>query len=258
MRTGSVAPYPARVRLSVIGGSGGIPGDGRPCSGYVVSASGFGLLIDPGYGVATALSGAKAPSFDAVLVTHAHPDHCADLNPLLRAVAWADPPRDPLVVYALPGALDAVLALDRPQLLAGSYRLEAFEAGDMLWIGPFTIETALLPHPRPNAGLRLAADGATLVYTGDCGPSDELVHLARRADALLAEASYAAAVPDELLGALSSATDAGRQAAAAGVGRLVLTHLMPATDPDAAMAAARSSFAGPIDVARPGFAVELP
>jgi ribonuclease BN (tRNA processing enzyme) len=245
------------VRLTVIGGSGGIPGGGRPSSGYLVEARGFTLLVDPGYGVATALSAPGAAKFDAVLVTHAHPDHCADLNPLLRAVAWADPPRDPLPVHALPGALDAVLALDRPELLAGSFRLEPFEEGGRLQAGPFAIETALLPHPRPNVGIRVTVDGGTLVYTGDCGPSEALVRLARGADLLLAEASYAAEVPVELIGALSSASDAGRQAAEAGVGRLVLTHLMPATDPEAAVAAARRTFAGQIDVARPGLVIDL-
>jgi ribonuclease BN (tRNA processing enzyme) len=245
------------VRLTVIGGSGGIPGGGRPCSGYLVEAGGFALLLDPGYGVATALSAPGAATVDAVVVTHAHPDHCADLNPLLRAVAWADPSRDPLPVHALPGALDAVLALDRPELLAGSYELAPFAAGDMVRIGPFAVETALLPHPRPNAGVRITVDGTTLVYTGDCGPSEALVRLARGADLLLAEASYAAEVPVELIGALSSAADAGRQAAEAGVGRLVLTHLMPATEPDAAIAAARRSFAGSIDVARPGLVIDL-
>lgn len=257
MRCRSVAPYPAPVRLTIIGGSGGIPGEGRPCSGYLVVAGGFRLLVDPGYGVATALSARGAPAFDAVLVTHGHPDHCADLNPLLRRIAWADPPRGPLPVHALPGALDAVLALDRPELIASSYRLTPFAAGDSVRIGPMAVETALLPHPRPNAGLRVTAEGTTLAYTGDCGPSAALVRLARGADLLLAEASYAADVPDELVGALSSADDAGRQAAEAGVDRLVLTHLMPATDPDASVAAARRSFAGPIDVARPGLVIDL-
>jgi ribonuclease BN (tRNA processing enzyme) len=72
------------MRLTVIGGSGGYPGGGRPCSGYVVEADGFALLVDPGYGVATALSIGDGLTFDAVLVSHAHPDHCADLNPILR------------------------------------------------------------------------------------------------------------------------------------------------------------------------------
>jgi ribonuclease BN (tRNA processing enzyme) len=245
------------MRLTVIGGSGGIPGHGLPCSGYVVEADGFALLIDPGYGVATALTADGAPTFDAVLVSHAHPDHCADLNPILRARAWSDAALPPLTVHALPGSLDAVLALDRPEVLAGSYALHDLEAGAVLAIGPFEVRTALLPHPRPNLGFRIASGVGSMVYTGDCGPSDELVTLASGADLLLAEASYAEAVPAELVGALSSAAEVGDEAAMAGVGQLLLTHLMPRTDEGAAIAAAVRSFGGHIAVARPGLVVEI-
>jgi ribonuclease BN (tRNA processing enzyme) len=95
------------------------------------------------------------------------------------------------------------------------------------------------------------------VYSGDCGASDELVRLADGADLLLREASYAEDVPPELVGALSSATDAGAEAARAAVQHLVLTHLMPATDAAAAIAAAARAFSGPISVARPGLVVEI-
>jgi ribonuclease BN (tRNA processing enzyme) len=244
------------MRLTVIGGSGGYPGRGRPCSGYLVEADGFALLIDPGYGVATALSIDDRLTFDAVLVSHAHPDHCADLNPILRARAWADVLLSPLPVHALPGALDAVLALDRPEVLAGSYVLRDFEPDGELSIGPFQVLTAPLPHPRPNLGFRISVGGRSLVYTGDCGPSDGLIHLADGANLLLAEASYAETVPPELVGSLSSAADVGREAATGGVQRLVLTHLVPKTNEADAVAAAARGFAGPIDVARPGLVVE--
>ena len=245
------------MRLTVIGGSGGYPGEGRPCSGYLVEADGFTLLIDPGYGVATALSIGEWPAFDAVVVSHAHPDHCADLNPILRARAWADPPLPPLPVYSLRRALDAVLALDRPELLAGSYVLRDVEPDGELSIGPFQVLTAPLPHPRPNLGFRISVDGRSLVYTGDCGPSEALVRLAGNADLLLAEASYAGSVPPEVVGALSSAADVGRQAHASGVRRLVLTHLSPKTDEADAIAEAARSFSGPIAVARPGLVVDV-
>jgi len=244
------------MRLTVIGGSGGYPGHGRPCSGYLVEADGFAVLIDPGYGVATALSTGDGLTFDAVLVSHAHPDHCADLNPILRARAWADVPLPPLPVYALPGALDAVLALDRPEVLAGSYVLRDLEPGADLSIGPFQVLTAPLPHPRPNLGFRISAGKRSLVYTGDCGPSDGLIQLADGADLLLAEASYAETVPPEVVGALSSAADIGREAAMAGVQRLVLTHLIPKTNEADAVAAAARHFAGPVVVARPGLVLE--
>jgi ribonuclease BN (tRNA processing enzyme) len=245
------------MRLTVIGGSGGYPGRGRPCSGYLVEADGFAVLIDPGYGVATALSIGDGLTFDAVLVSHAHPDHCADLNPILRARAWADVLPSPLPVHALPGALDAVLALDRPEVLAGSYVLRDFEPGGELSIGPFQVLTAPLPHPRPNLGFRISVGGRSLVYTGDCGPSDGLIHLADGANLLLAEASYAGTVPPELVGSLSSAADVGREAGAGRVRRLVLTHLMPNTAEADAIDAAARYFAGPIVVARPGLVVEV-
>jgi ribonuclease BN (tRNA processing enzyme) len=245
------------VKLTVIGGSGGYPGRGQPCSGYLVEADGFALLIDPGYGVAMALTTDDAPTFDAVLISHAHPDHCADLNPILRARAWADVPLGPMPVYAPTGALDAVMALDRAEVLDGSYEIRQLEAGDELTLGPFEVRTALLPHPRPNLGFRISAGGQSLTYTGDCGPSDSLVELARGTDLFLAEASYAETVPEEIVGALSSAADVGREAAAAGVGVLVLTHLMPRTDEAAAVTAAARFFAGPISVARPDLSVVL-
>jgi ribonuclease BN (tRNA processing enzyme) len=244
--------------LTVLGGCGAFPAARQACSGYLLESDAFRLLIDPGYAVATRLlERMDASELDAVLVTHGHPDHCADLNPLLRARAFRDIPAVPLPVYALPGALDAVLALDRPGVLDDAIDLSAFEAGDSFAIGPFKARTALLPHSRPNAGVRLEADGASMTYTGDAGPSPALVALARGSDLLLAEASYAEAVPASSLGALCSAADAGRQAAEAAVARVVLTHLIPPCNPDAARRAAERSFEGPIDVAAPGLALAV-
>ena len=76
------------MRLTVLGGCGGWPAAGLACSGYLVEHDGFRLLIDPGYAtLPRLLTVADATEVDAVLVSHGHPDHCADLNPLLRARA---------------------------------------------------------------------------------------------------------------------------------------------------------------------------
>ena len=147
------------MRLTVIGGSGGYPGRGQPCSGYLVEADSFALLIDPGYGVAMVLTTDDAPTFDAVLVSHGHPDHCADLNPHPQSPGMGRGSMAPLPVFAPAGALDAVLALDRPEVLAGSHEIRQLDAGDELTLGPFQVRTALLPHPRPNLGFRIGAGG---------------------------------------------------------------------------------------------------
>jgi ribonuclease BN (tRNA processing enzyme) len=76
-----------------------------------------------------------------------------------------------------------------------------------------------------------------------------LREFAADADLLLAEASFADEVPPESAAHLSSAKQAGQLAAEAGVGQLVLTHLFPSTDNEAAVRAAAASYAGPIAVA---------
>lgn len=242
------------MRITVAGGCGAWPEAGRACSGYLVEREGFRVLIDPGYGTFAALRG----PVDAVLVSHGHPDHCADLNPLLRerALGAGDPPVLP--VHAPSGALDAVLALDAPHMLAGAYRLVEFSPGDRFEIGPFAVETRLLPHFVPNAGMRLSAGGRALAYTGDTGPSPLIAELAADADVLLAEATF----PDRVEPAadapyLSTAAQAGQHAREAGAGRLVLTHLWPGVQPEAALAAARPHYTGRIDVALPGLVLDL-
>src|SRR5439155_1431802 len=131
---------------------------GRPCSGYLLEADGFTLLIDPGYGVATALSIGEGIMLDAVLVSHSHPDHCTDLNPILRARAWADDPLPLLPVHALSGALDAVLAEVISSLSsAADVGQEAVRSG---------VERLVLTHLMPNTNETDATAAAARHFAG--------------------------------------------------------------------------------------------
>jgi len=247
------------MKLTVLGGAGAWPPAGGACSGYLIEHAGFRLLIDPGYATAPRLLEILAPEeIDAVLVSHGHPDHVADLNPLLRARALRDHPAPALPTYALAGALRAVLALDRPGMLDDAYDLREFNAGDVFPIGPFEVASRMLPHSLPNVGIRMSTDGRSITYTGDAAPTDDLVDLAAGTDLLLAEATYVDRVPDDAFGTLNSAQEAGRQAREAGAVRLVLTHVMPGTDPEASRSAARRAYPDWIGVATGGLVVELP
>jgi len=246
------------MQLTVLGGCGAWPTSVQACSGYLVEYAGFRLLVDPGYAtLPRLLDHGTVDAVDAVLISHGHPDHCADLNPLLRARGLSDAPPPPLPVYAPHGAADAVLALDRPGMLAAAYRLHEFKPGDRFDIGPFTTETWLLPHFVPNAGIRLTTPDAVLAYTGDTGPSPDIPRLAQGADLLLSEATYIRRVPTADAPYLLTARLAGQYAEQAGAARLMLTHLWPGTDPEAAREAAADAFAHPIDVAAPGLLARL-
>ncbi|NUP39290.1 MAG: MBL fold metallo-hydrolase [Streptomyces sp.] len=246
------------MRLTVLGGCGAWPTAVQACSGYLVEHDGFRLLVDPGYAtLPRLLHHHTVDAVDAVLVSHGHPDHCADLNPLLRARGLSDDPPPPLPVYAPHGALDAVLALDKPRMLASAYRLHEFAPGDRFALGPFTADTWLLPHFVPNAGIRLSTPDAVLAYTGDTGPSADIVRLAEGADLFLSEATYIHRVPATDAPYLLTARLAGQYARQAGAAGLLLTHLWPGTDPTAAREAAAEWFEQPVGIAVPDLVTEI-
>jgi len=168
-----------------------------------------------------------------------------------------DDPLKALALFSLPGAADPVLSLDRPGMLSEAYLLHEFRPGSHMQIGPFGVESRLLPHMVPNAGFRISAGHTSFSYTGDSGASAVFVELASSTDLMLAEATFVDDVPGHSAGYLSSARIAGEQATQAGVERLILTHLMPGTDPAEAMRAARSRYHGWLATADYGLTLDL-
>jgi ribonuclease BN (tRNA processing enzyme) len=232
------------VRLTVVGCSGSAPGPASAASCYLVEHDGFSLVLDMGSGSFGALQALADPArVDAVYLSHLHADHCLDVAPFIVWSRYSGQARPgPLPLYAPVGA-------DRRLALAydgdGGPIDDVFDVlavGPGEWeLGPFAVTTARTAHPVECYAIRLTAGGRSLVYTGDTGASDDVVRLAAGADVLLAEAAH----PDQpgLPQALHlTGREAGEHAAAAGVGRLLLTHIPAWVDPAAQLAAARAAF----------------
>jgi len=144
------------------------------------------------------------------------------------------------------------------QRIAGAYdtpvsHLErAFAFGEVgegpLTLGPLSITLARVAHPVEAYAIRIEHGGRALVYSGDTGPCTALEQLAAGADVLLAEASF-------LDGHLSGG-EAAAAAAAAGVGRLLVTHIPPWHDRQRVLAQAQAVFPT-AELARPGLVVDL-
>ena len=111
-------------------------------------------------------------------------------------------------------------------------------------------------HPVPAFALRITAGGRTLVYSGDTAPCDELVEISRGADLALFEASYLEKNDNPPMLHLTGA-DAAKAATAAGVSRLVLTHLVPWNDLDEVKQDALEYFVGDLIMARPGLTLTV-
>jgi ribonuclease BN (tRNA processing enzyme) len=123
-------------------------------------------------------------------------------------------------------------------------------------VGPFRVSASAMSHlGLPALGFRIESNGSALAYTGDTGPTPAAVDLARDADLFLSEATYQDA--DELQPFHLSARQAGGYAKAGGVGRLVLTHLLPTHDRERSRSEAADVYDGPVDVAVEGSRFEV-
>ena len=104
-------------------------------------------------------------------------------------------------------------------------------------------------------GFRIEVEGASLAYTGDAGPSDDVVKLARDADVFLSEATWQD--QEDLLPFHLSARQAGEHAERAGAGRLLLTHIWPTLDVATSLAQAAEAYTGPVELAIEGARIEV-
>ncbi len=254
--------------LTVLGCSGSVPGPGNPCSGYLVEHDGYRLLLDLGTGALGTLLGLLRPesvdTVDAVVLSHRHGDHMADLAALAYTQEKLPARTVPTRVIAPAGTARTVA---RAELLSFE---DARDGGFAL--GPFGLRLARVHHSVETYAVRVGAGGASLTYTGDSGPCRELRDLARGSGLVLAEAALGPgepadpardAGPDEPADGWDrgrggpgphhlTARQAGELAELAGAGLLAVTHLRPWDDPVRSLAAAAGRFAGPTVLARPG------
>jgi ribonuclease BN (tRNA processing enzyme) len=247
-----------------VGCSGSYPGPSSPASCYLLEADDeagrtWRVLLDLGSGALGPLQRYVDPlAIDAVLLSHLHADHCLDLAGyyVLRKYHPAGPqPRLP--VWGPVGTADRMArAYDLPLDPGMRHEFDFREWAGPIEVGPFSVVPVPVAHPVPAFGLRVAANGATVAYSGDTGPTLALVDLARDVDLFLAEASFRS-VDDNPPDLHLTGADGGTVARKAGVKLLVLTHVPPWFDPDEALVEAAEVFDGPIELARAGAVFEL-
>jgi ribonuclease BN (tRNA processing enzyme) len=248
------------VRLTVLGSQGTWPGASRECCGYVVSSDGFHLWLDAGTGTFSRLQ-EHLPVGDlgGLLISHGHADHFLDIIPAFYARHYGQLGEPGLPFYSPPGFTDLAALLvseSGRNVMAEAYDFTQIGHGDVIEIGPFRVTAFEMTHIGvPSLGYRIEGDGKVLAYTGDTGPCDNAVDLARGADLFLCEATYQN--HSELSYFHLSALQAAEHADGANAGRLVLTHITPDLDPGVSLEQAAERFRGAIDVAVPDMVIEV-
>ncbi len=219
------------MELTVLGRYGPYPRPGGACSGYTLTDGSGYVLLDCGPGTMSRLM-EQVPlgQLRGVVLSHLHLDHCSDMGILryaLEQLGEREGVSLPLPVYAPTGPADVKEAL----LKGDVFDVRPIGPGTQAVIGGMTFDFYEMAHPVPTFGMMVTGgDGAKLFYTGDTGYFDALPELCSGADALLVDACFVDADVNGKPLVHLTARQAGGVAKAAGVPRLLCTHLWGGAD----------------------------
>lgn len=254
------------TELIVLGCRAGSPGEGSAASGYLLRHRGRAVLLDCGPGVVMELSRlGLAEALDAVIVSHAHADHCADLVALAYQRLFPTP-QPPLPLWGAAPVQHVLESLDTlfgiptlPSLahpLSRAFDFKPIPTDQYFLVASLIVEATQTVHPTPTHALRFPELG--LVYTADAALTDELAAFAQGAALLVSECTYP--IPDghDLKGhGHMSAAHTGQLAARARAGRLLLTHFSALRDAAHSARLAAEHYPGEIIVAQPSLRVTV-
>ena len=280
--------------LALLGTKGGPsvrPGSTMPTSS-LLCLDGRLIVIDCGLGVTRGLvdQGMRLESLSLIFITHLHSDHYLELGPLIHT-AWTTGLKTPVVVYGPEGladyweaflqsmAADIVLRVEDEgrKELRNLVEIRTIDAGQLHAEPGLNVTAMRVDHPPlvDCFALRFSGAGHEVVMSADTAYLPVLADFAKGADLLVHEAMLGAALPalvarvgtdnDKLMKHLTrshtTAADAARIAAAAGVGALALNHLIPSDDPDYTtqdwQEAVAPHWSGPFNLGRDGLRIEL-
>ncbi|MEI5906473.1 MBL fold metallo-hydrolase [Bacillus spongiae] len=237
------------MKLTIIGHWGGYPAKNEASSGYLIQNKGFNLLIDCGSGVLSALQNILLPEeLDAVVISHYHPDHVADIGVLQHALLigkHSGKHNKTLPIYGHMESANGFRSLSYKDITKG----HAYFEQQPFNIGPFTINTLRTNHPVPCFAMRIQTGQQSLVFTADSAFQDSFVSFSESTDLLLCEANFFKGMNGKAAGHMTS-EEAGVLAQKANVKKLVLTHLPHFGNISQLQLEAEQYFSGPVVLAR--------
>ncbi len=258
-------PGDAGTRLVLLGTAGG-PSikaiRAQPANALIVNGAVY--IIDAGNGVCRqmALANISSQALRAVFITHNHSDHVADYGTLLLR-AWTSGLKTPVDAFGPPPLEDMTQSylqymdwdiqlrivdenripfadLIRPHNVVGG--------GNIYKDENVTVTATEVTHgaAKPAFAFRFDTPHRSIVFSGDTSRSDNLIKLAKGADILVHEALNSdgvdalvdgfdpgnEALRRHIIEAHTPVEEVGEVASEAGVGRLVLTHFVPAGIPE--------------------------
>lgn len=251
------------MRIDVLGSGTSLPHPTRRPPAFAVQQGKARVLIDAGSGCSGALAalGIGLDALSGIALTHQHPDHTAELLPMLFAL---HNPLGPRRAGDLPvwGPRGTVRLLTDLRDLYGDW-IEPrgvaviphdVGAGQTVSVGDLSFTAHAVQHAGECFAYRVMAGGQVACFSGDTGYCPGIIDAARGANVLLCEC---AALEGEGARGHLSATEVGRVATEAGCRKVILTHLYQRVVDSDPLMRVRSYFDGEVQLAEDGMRVSL-
>lgn len=172
---------------------GGYPFAGKGTSSYLIQAKGFNLLLDCGSGALMSLEKYIDPlKLDAVLLSHYHNDHIADIGVL--QYYWQLNNQEVgdkiLPIYGHDEDKNHFDELTWARATVGI----AYNPNEVLNIGPFNISFLKTKHPVVTYAIRIEdlLEKKVITYTADTAEIQQMVAFAQGSDLLITDTNYSA------------------------------------------------------------------
>lgn len=168
----------------------------------------------------------------SLFISHFHIDHVSGLHTLPK---FSFP--QGIDVYVAKGRKKDFITLANPPFTIGykpqkknvknlTTHVRLHELTEGIHTLPFSAAIVEQFHAYKDHGYRIALEGKTIAYSGDCGQTEKSIVLAKNADLLIHECSLGEPNTHDIWGH-TDATQAASIARDANVKRLILTHFSP-------------------------------
>jgi ribonuclease BN (tRNA processing enzyme) len=189
-------------RLTVLGSGDAFNAGGALHSAYLLEGPETNLLLECGPSVLAGLkrSSLDTSKIDAVLISHLHGDHFGGIPFLFLEYVFANPRTRPLIIAGPPGLEDRVRTVYETMYSEKIFHKIRFEIRyvevapeEEHEIAGFQAGSFEVPHTAEPYSLGYsitAADGQSLVFSGDSAWTEDFITKSRGADLFLCECCW--------------------------------------------------------------------
>ena len=219
------------MKVKILGTGTCVPSIQRLSSSYLLMTEQSNILVDVGPSVVRRLLefGYTTRDIDAIILTHFHVDHTADLSTFLFASNYDVVPRAKELSIVGGEGLNVFyknLLTVYPWLSPKSYEISLHELQEgILKKSSLIITTSHMEHNNESIGVKIEED-KSIVFSGDTDYTQNLIKLARGTDLLIVECSF----PEKKANSHLNLAMVQKVVDQAKPRRVILSHLYPDWD----------------------------